>query len=141
MKSRKSKTRNFDKGRKTNLAYASVIDIATLFSVNLRWLIKDSDFKVVIDDKESLKRFISWLEKLSSIDWDVIAKSSRKGLGWEKIEKSSVNTAIPTDFVGDTYISFHWWGHRSILGVRKEGVFCPFSIELNPADNKNYNHS
>jgi hypothetical protein len=137
---RKSNTRDLTKPIGSKLSALTDQHIEEFFSVNLKWLHRDPDFSKVKRDKRNSKQFLSWLETMSQLEWKKINVSDRSKQGWEKIEQSSLNFKVPTDFLTDTVLSFHWWGSRSIVGVRKQGVFCPFSVELDASDNKNYNH-
>lgn len=138
---RKSKTRELKQGTPSHLSALTDQQIEEYFSVNLKWLHNDGDFVLIKRDKNNSKQFLNWLETMSQIEWGTIDSASRRTQGYEKIGKGSLNVSIPSDLESETVISFHWWGNRSIVGVRRQGVFCPFSIELDAGDNKNYNHS
>jgi len=138
--SRNSNTRNLK--RKINSPLSAITDqeIEEFFSVNLKWLHNDSDFVLIKRDKTKSKQFLNWLETQSQVEWIIINSASRRQQGSEKIELNALNITVPDDLASETVISFHWWGSRSIVGVRRQGVFCPFSIELDAGDNKNYDH-
>ncbi len=138
---RNSRTRNTIQGAQSHLSALTDLQIKEYFSVNLKWLHYDSDFSYIKRDKRNSKQFLSWLETMSQLEWGTIDSTGRQRQGSEKIELNSLNVSIPSDLESETVISFHWWEHRSIVGVRLQGVFCPFSIELDAGNNKNYNHS
>lgn len=137
---RNSKTRDLRETISSPLSALTDQQILDYFCVNLKWLHDDSDFVRVKRDKTKAKQFLNWLETMSQAEWSQININDRSRQGYEKIERDSLKARVPEDFSSETVISFHWWGSRSIVGVRREGVFCPFSIELDAGDNKNYTH-
>lgn len=138
---RRSRQRDLKQGINSPLSALTDQQIEQFFSVNLKWLHTDRDFVLIKRDKNNSKQFLNWLETMSQIEWGTIDSASRRTQGYEKIDRESLNVSVPSDLSAETIISFHWWGNRSIVGVRRQGVFCPFSIELDAGDNKNYNHS
>lgn len=137
---RQSRTRDLKSPITSRLSSLTDQQIEEYFSVNLKWLHDDSDFTYIKRDKRNSKQFLNWLETMSQMEWEQINSANRSHQGWEQINTSSLNVSIPLELKNEMIISFHWWGSRSIVGVRRQGVFCPFSIELDAGRNKNYNH-
>lgn len=138
--SKKRKLRELKPKNTSQLSAVTDQQIKEFFSINFKWLSKDKDLKEVKGNKKYSKQFLNWIEKMSQLEWQQIISSSRKFQGFETINRSSLKSSIPQELNSETIISFHWWENRSIVGVRRDGVFCPFSVELDTAHNKNYNH-
>ncbi len=137
---RRNQQRNLRASINSPLSALTDQQIEEFFAVNLKWLHSDRDFTLIKRDKTKSKQFLNWLETMSQLEWICIDSLRRRTQGYEKIDIGSLNVSVPSDLSSETIVSFHWWDTRSIVGVRRQGVFCPFSIELDAGDNKNYNH-
>ena len=137
---RNSGNRKTKDGSPSNLAAQTDTILTNQFALNFHWIVKDSDFDKLKKNSRLMKQFLNWIEKLSKLTWHEINNQPRQKLGSEPINYSSLKTSPPAEFDRDDIISFHWYEHRSIVGVRIENTFCPYSIELDAGQNKNYKH-
>ena len=72
-------------------------------------------------DKKFLKGFTKKLETLSKLTWKNIQLTNRKGLGTEKIAKTSIIPSIPCSITRDvqSFLSFYFAGEKGrIIGYK-----------------------
>lgn len=91
-----------------------------LFS--LRYLQKDYSLSQCTKDEKAA--FADTLYQLSQLTWSQIKASSRHGLGYEKIDRNSISSAIPTHIKEDVNIvAFRFFGMAPMVGYRDGAVF------------------
>ncbi|HAV4234685.1 hypothetical protein WKW51_05930 [Acinetobacter baumannii] len=62
--------------------------------------------------------------KRREMTWKTIAKEARHGLGYEKIERKSLNVAVPNVVPEDASIlSFRFYGLAPMVGYRENDIF------------------
>lgn len=78
--------------------------------------------KCTKDEKAAL---INKIHRLSQLPWSQINSSSRDGLGCEKISKTAIKAAIPSNIKPDTeyFNAFRFNGKAPMVGYRDEKVF------------------
>jgi hypothetical protein len=68
--------------------------------------------------------FADTLAKLSRLTWGEILRSSRQGLGHEKINRSAIKAAIPQHVTDDVnFIAFRFHGRKPMVGYRDMEIF------------------
>ncbi|MFB2921939.1 hypothetical protein [Aerosakkonema funiforme] len=91
-----------------------------LFS--LRYINKDYSLSQCTKDEKAA--FADTLDRLSQLTWNQIKASPRHGLGYEKIERNSINSSIPTHIKDDVnFIAFRFCGMAPMVGYRDGAVF------------------
>jgi hypothetical protein len=74
--------------------------------------------------KEEKAAFADTLDRLSQLTWTEISKSSRHGLGYEKIARNSIRATIPKHVEDDViFIAFRFYGKAPMVGYRKDAIF------------------
>jgi len=84
-----------------------------------------NDYSLRACTKEEKAAFADTLDRLSQLTWAEISKSSRHGLGYEKIAKNSIRAAIPGHTKRDDiiFIAFRFYGKAPMVGYRKDAIF------------------
>lgn len=73
------------------------------------------------DEKAAL---IDKIFRLSNMSWAQIRQAPRHGLGYEKIARTSINTAIPAHITPDVdLIAFRFCGIAPMVGYKLGGTF------------------
>lgn len=68
--------------------------------------------------------FAEALFKRREMTWKLIAKENRHGLGYEKIERSSLNVTVPNIVPVDASIlAFRFFGLAPMVGYRENDIF------------------
>ena len=75
-------------------------------------------------DKKHLPR--KQIQKIwSKYSWKELKQNSRHGLGFEKINKNSINAPLPQFMSEDVdhFLAFRYSGKKAMLGYRQKEVF------------------
>ena len=75
-------------------------------------------------DKDELSALVSQISKLSKLTWHEIEYTSRKGLGTEKINRSSIKPSIPSFITEDVsfLLSFRFLGKKPFVAYRNKFI-------------------
>ncbi|RKZ51237.1 MAG: hypothetical protein DRR16_14980 [Candidatus Parabeggiatoa sp. nov. 3] len=72
------------------------------------------------------------MDRLSQLTWAEISKSSRHGLGYEKIARTSIRAPIPKHIKDDiVFIAFRFYGKAPMVGYRTDAIFHILWIDRN----------
>jgi hypothetical protein len=82
-------------------------------------------YSLSVCTKEEKAAFADTLDRLSQLTWAEISKSSRHGLGYEKIAQNSIRATIPKHIKKDDIIliAFRFYGKAPMVGYRKNTIF------------------
>jgi hypothetical protein len=119
-------------GKKTK--HANPLHTDTTFSFEhpifcFKHLHKDYHIDKCTDNEK--KQLIDKIIKISSITWKELEYASRKGLGAEKIQITSIKPSIPASFTDDVnhLLAFRFDGKKPFVGFRNKFVFHVFYID------------
>jgi hypothetical protein len=98
-------------------------NMSILFFVSSIWIKKH--YSLSVCTKEEKAAFADTLDRLSQVTWAEISKSSRHGLGYEKIAQNSIRATIPKHIKKDDiiFIAFRFYGKAPMVGYRKNTIF------------------
>jgi hypothetical protein len=75
-------------------------------------------------DKDDRAAFATKLRELSQLTWSEITCSGRHGLGFEKIDRTSIKAPIPEHITDDVnLIAFRFSGKKPMVGYRSYEIF------------------
>ena len=82
-------------------------------------------YSLSVCTKEEKAAFADTLDRLSQLTWAEISKSSRHGLGYEKISQNSIRATIPKHIRLDDIIliTFRFYGKAPMVGYRENIIF------------------
>ena len=74
------------------------------------------------------------------MSWAAINQAPRHGLGYEKIDRASIRTAIPSHLKEDVnfFLAFRFFDKAPMVGYRKEEIFYALWLDR---EFKLYKHS
>ncbi|MBF0508058.1 MAG: hypothetical protein HQK57_03915 [Deltaproteobacteria bacterium] len=81
--------------------------------------------------------FADTLYRLSQLTWVQLRQADKHGLGYEKIERTSINAGIPNSIKDRSFIAFRFHGKAPMVGYRDQQVFYVVWIDR---DFSLYNH-
>lgn len=81
-------------------------------------------------DEEKVS-FVDHLHRLSQLAWKELRQAPRHGLGYEKINRDSIKSAIPKHITDDVkhFIAFRFYKKAPMVGHREERTFYIFWID------------
>jgi hypothetical protein len=81
-------------------------------------------YSLSVCTKEEKAAFADTLDRLSQLTWAEISKSSRHGLGYEKIAQNSIRATIPRHIKDDIiFMAFRFYGKAPMVGYREDIIF------------------
>ena len=118
-KAKEEKGKSIQTHSSSNINYE---DECPIFS--FKYLAKDTKYCIsncIDDDKIA---FVDQFFKLSHLSWKQIKNNGRHKLGCEKINHSSIKTAIPPNITPDgILLAFRFNGKKPMIGFRDKSIF------------------
>ena len=106
---------------------------------SFRFLIKHNDFGFESLDNKHKTALANKMYRLSQMNWSMLRKDDRHGLGYEKINRKTLNFTLPDTVPSDTdIIAFRFHEKAPMLGYRSS--FGTFYIIAFDSRFKAYNH-
>lgn len=92
----------------------------------------DGDYCLVHCDKNDMAAFADQIHRLSSLTWQQLKAAPRHGLGYEKIERHSLQVPVPISVPEDaTIIAFRFSGKKPMVGYRDKNTFHVLWLDRN----------
>jgi len=106
---------------------------------SFRLLVKHLNYGYKSLQKDHKVALLDTLHLLSQCQWAELRLAHRHGMGYEKIEKNSINFTLPDELSDDCkIIAFRFYAKAAMLGYRSEGG--TFYIIAFDTKFKAYNH-